>query len=291
MKSKILPLITLTASLLFANDYNGAELFTRETFQYGRFEARMHMAAASGLVSSMFLYYNDSYKGLPEPWREVDIEVLGKSPESFQSNIITGHLKSKVTSEKHHSVSPMAHQIYHTYAIEWTPDSVAWYLDGVQVRKSTDQQVIDLNDKEQNLRFNLWIADIPEWVGDFDPSSLPRHQFINWVKVYNYNPIPDAQGNHFTLAWQDDFDSFDDTRWSTANWTFPDNLVDFTPNNVNVQDGTLILSLTTTEAPGFSGIIPPDDGTLNVRPIRTPPSSLQNKPVRWFDLMGRTPNR
>ena len=110
---KILTILVFFTAFAFAKDYSGAELYTNETYQYGKFEARMYMAAGSGLVSSMFLYHNDSYMGDPEPWVEVDIEVLGKKPESFQSNIITGNAAKKVTSEKHHTVSPAANAAYH----------------------------------------------------------------------------------------------------------------------------------------------------------------------------------
>ena len=88
-KTIILGLLAVAA--VSAKDYSGAELYTSETWMYGKFEARMKMAAVSGSVSSMFLYHNDSYLGGSEPWVEVDIEILGKTPNSFQSNIITGY--------------------------------------------------------------------------------------------------------------------------------------------------------------------------------------------------------
>ena len=81
--------IALAAGALMAKDYSGAELYSKETWMYGKFEARMQMAAGSGTVSSMFLYHNDSYLGGNEPWVEVDIEILGQNPSSFQSNIST----------------------------------------------------------------------------------------------------------------------------------------------------------------------------------------------------------
>ena len=42
--------------------FYGAELTGKEQFLYGRFEARMKMAATSGSVSSMFLNYDLSWK-------------------------------------------------------------------------------------------------------------------------------------------------------------------------------------------------------------------------------------
>src|SRR4051812_1478990 len=82
---------------------NGGELFSRETVKYGRWELRMQFAATPGSVSSFFTFYNNSYLGEPEPWREIDIEVLGKTGYGFQSNLITGTARKKATSEKFHT--------------------------------------------------------------------------------------------------------------------------------------------------------------------------------------------
>ena len=105
VKSAIVVAAALTATTS-AKDFSGAELYTLKEVQYGKFEARMKMAAASGTVSSMFLYQNGSEIADGRPWVEVDIEVLGKNPNSFQSNIITGKAGAQKTSEKHHAVSP-----------------------------------------------------------------------------------------------------------------------------------------------------------------------------------------
>ena len=40
--------IALAAGALMAKDYSGAELYSKETWMYGKFEARMQMAAGSG---------------------------------------------------------------------------------------------------------------------------------------------------------------------------------------------------------------------------------------------------
>ncbi|MCF0215337.1 MAG: family 16 glycosylhydrolase [Fibrobacteraceae bacterium] len=249
---KISTALLLTAGSLFAKDYWGAELYTDETYQYGRFEARMQMAAESGLVSSMFLYHNDSYMGNGEPWVEVDIEVLGKAPGSFQSNIISGTAEKKVTSEKHHDVNPQANQSFHVYAMEWTDKYVAWFLDGVEVRKaevgSTDtKNQVQALVKQQGLRFNIWSSESEAWVGAFDPNKLPLYQYIDWVKVYDYTPgSGDAgTGNNFKLRYADDFNGPAlDIRWNTGDWTFDENRVDITSNNVAVKDGYAIIGIT-----------------------------------------------
>ena len=266
------------ASTLSAKDFSGAELYTNKEFTYGKFEARMKMAAASGTVSSMFLYQNGSEQASAQRWVEVDIEVLGKSPNSFQSNIITGKAGAQVTSEKHHQVNPAADQGFHTYGLEWTPDYVRWTLDGQEVRKTNkgdNKNQVENLIGTQGLRFNIWSSESAEWVGQFDESKLPLFQFINWVKVYKYTPGQGENGSDFTLDWTDNFDSFDSGRWSKGNWTFDGNRVDLTPNNIYTRDGMLILALTRKGQESFNGQVPVDNepSPTSSSSSVTPPSS------------------
>lgn len=248
-----------------AKDFSGAELYTLEEVQYGKFEARMKMAAASGTVSSMFLYQNGSEIADGRPWVEVDIEVLGKNPGSFQSNIITGKAGAQKTSEKHHAVSPAADQAFHTYGLEWTPNYVRWTVDGQEVRKTEGGQVSNLTGT-QGLRFNLWSSESAAWVGQFDESKLPLFQFINWVKVYEYKPGQGDNGSDFKLQWTDDFKTFDANRWSKGDWTFDGNRVDISPSNIYAKDGMVIIALTKKGQESFNGQVPQDpegDAMLN----------------------------
>ena len=267
----------MAVAAVSAKDYSGAELYTSETWMYGKFEARMKMAAVSGSVSSMFLYHNDSYLGGSEPWVEVDIEILGKTPNSFQSNIITGYgPNNKVTSEKHHEINPSSNESFHTYGMEWTPDYVAWILAGKVVRKTVkgqgdNNQVQDLGKKPQGLRFNLWSAEDAGWVGPFEDNKLPVYQFINWVKVYKYTPGAGENGSDFTPDWSDDFDTFDNSRWQKGDWTFDGNRVDISPSNIFIKDGMVVIALTKKGQEGFNGQIPTDpEGDLKSQQTNPP---------------------
>jgi hypothetical protein len=252
-----LSVLAIAAVATMAKDFSGAELYTLKEVQYGKFEARMKMAAASGTVSSMFLYQNGSEIADGRPWVEVDIEVLGKNPGSFQSNIITGKAGAQKTSEKHHAVNPAADQAFHTYGLEWTPNYVRWTVDGQEVRKTEGGQVSNLTGT-QGLRFNLWSSESEAWVGPFDQSKLPLFQFINWVKVYKYTPGQGEGGSDFTLDWTDNFDTFDASRWGKGDWTFDGNRVDLTDKNIYSRDGMLILALTRKGQENFNGQVPQD---------------------------------
>jgi len=54
-------------------------------------------------------------------------------------------------------------------------------------------------------------------------------------------PVVDPR---FKLKWRDDFDSFNDARWSKQSHTFEENLARFAPNNVVVEGGILKLRVT-----------------------------------------------
>ncbi|TCS41123.1 glycoside hydrolase family 16 protein [Reinekea marinisedimentorum] len=218
----------------------GAELYSLDTVLYGKFVFRMKMQSEPGVVSSFFTYDNQSWQGKGIPWREIDFETIGIRPDLLQTNIITGDLSSRVTTEHEAEVENIGD--YHTYTLEWTPDAVIWKVDGVAVRTelaANSQQVIDLRDTPQTYRSNIWISDVPEWVGEIDLSHLPLYQAIDWMEYYSY-----SKDAGFALQWRDDFDSFDHSRWAKGNWTFDTNRVTFAPENLQVINGELVFALT-----------------------------------------------
>jgi len=237
-----------------AKPYKGAEIYSADTAKYGRYVMRMRMAKGSGLLSTFFTYKNGSEVS-GAVWEEIDIEVLGKNEAyQMQSNIIVGNPRQ--TTETLHTASQSLADDYHTYTLEWTPDYVAWFIDGQQVRKINGGSYVSGLVNPQTMRFNIWASTSESWVGAFNSSILPVYQFVNYMEYYAYN----ANTKSFTLSWHDDFNTFDTNRWGKADWTFDGNYVDFDPANVVVQNGTLILALTTENAKGFSGTVPVDGG-------------------------------
>ena len=244
-------MLTMVALVAFdamaaTNSCSGAELYSTDTVRYGRWEIRMLAGAKSGSVSSFFTYYNNSHEGGTEPWREIDIEVLGKNPKGFQSNLITGTAKERKTSDKFHEIEADLSKTFHTYALEWTPDSIVYELDGKRIRTypASDSQVKDLRSKPQSWRMNLWASAWPDWSGPFDVKSLPTCQMVNWIRFLKYTPGKGPKGSNWTEAWVDDFDTFDDARWGKGSWSFEGNFAMFTPANLDVRDGMIVLALT-----------------------------------------------
>ena len=251
----IVLLSLLFTNLSFAKPYKGAEIFSTDSVLYGRYEIRMRVAEGSGILSTFFTYKNGSEVGNTF-WEEIDIEVFGKNNATeWQSNIILGSSRPTIHSLQDHSTDVSLADAYHTYVLEWTPDYVAWYLDGEEVRRIDGTSTVTSLTNPQSLRFNIWSSESPEWVGPWDDSILPVYQFVNYIEYQSYN----TENGEFEPSWRDDFNSFDTTRWNKANWSFDTNRVDFLPENVVVQNGILVLALTHEDAVGFSGTPPADE--------------------------------
>lgn len=246
--------LTALSTQASAKAYKGAEIYSNQSYQYGRYEIRMRVAKASGTLSTFFTYKNGSEVGNTF-WEEIDIEIFGKNNATqWQSNIILGTQRPTIKTEALHNSATSLADAYHTYTLEWTPDYVAWYFDGVEVRRITGTSTVTSLANPESLRLNLWASSVESWVGAFDDSQLPVYQFVSYLEYKTYNTTSKV----FEGGWRDEFTSFDTSRWSKANWTFDENRVDFAPENVVVKDGILVLALTRENATGFSGTVPAD---------------------------------
>jgi len=255
LSALLLAIVTsLTANVTLAKAYKGAEIYSNQSYQYGRYEMRMRVAKMSGTLSTFFTYKNGSEVGNTF-WEEIDIEVFGKNNATqWQSNIILGTQRPTIKTEAVHTSATSLADAYHTYTLEWTPDYVAWYFDGVEVRRITGTSTVTSMVNPQSLRFNIWSSTAESWVGTFDDSQLPVYQFVSYLDYKAYNTTTKT----FEGGWRDEFNSFDTGRWGKANWSFDENRVDFAPENVVIKDGVLVLALTKENATGFTGTVPGD---------------------------------
>lgn len=272
MRRHLTPLGNPLLALLFAvgavsvspaaNATSGAELYTSASYSYGRFEARVQFAGGDGVVSSFFLWKDGSEKA-EIFWNELDLETVWADCE-LKTNALYG------LPEANHTASSGTEggwcTGFHTYAFEWTPDYVAWSVDGTEVRRETGDQSAAFRDNASaegmQVHFNVWPGDAT-FGGNFTEAILPVHEYINWVQYSSY-----ADGE-FTLEWREDFAASTlPDGWATGSWDSPKGLSTHMPENVSFVDGYAILSLTTDAALGPLGAMPMDpEGGGPVDPV------------------------
>ncbi|HET9957897.1 MAG TPA: family 16 glycosylhydrolase [Polyangiaceae bacterium] len=226
-----------------------AELYTGESYRYGRVEARVRFAAGDGVVSSFFLW-KDGSEQTGNYWNELDYEKLGADCH-LETNAFYG--KPAVTHSQRHSLNIDLCGGYHTYVYEWTPEAIVWTIDGMEIRRETGAAAAAYADNAaagMQIRFNIWPGNA-SFGGNFSPSILPVHEYVDWVQYSSY-----ANGA-FTLEWRDDFDAPQlASRWLTGSWASPKNLSTHDARNVNIVNGYAVLSLTADDAVGPAGAAP-----------------------------------
>lgn len=256
------PYFLLIALLLFqltilSKDYKGAEYRTKAAYTYGRFEVRMKAANRDGILSSFFTYFDGTSTDpwSSSKWNEIDLEIMGRYDDNIQFNTIT---PGQVNHVSHYPTSFSPHLDYHTYAFEWTPQYVAWFVDGQEVLRQTGSHIATLT-RPQKIMMNIWNPLYENWAGLLNPATLPAFAYYDYVSYYTYTPGTGNYGtnNNFTHSWTDNFDSWDTSRWEKATHTWDANGCDFIQANAVFKDGKLILCLTNSTDIGFTDVTAP----------------------------------
>ena len=242
MKVKsLLFLILFIVSTISAKNYKAAEIYSNQSYLYGRFEMSIKAAQGSGQLSTFFLYRNNSEQS-STLWQEIDIEIFGKNTNTFQSNVIVERTEgARLQTPIVHTLPTSLSDDFHKYVLEWTPDSISWYVDDILLR-TEKVYALDCN-AAMSIRLNHWAANLTSWAGVFDTSVLPQYQYVDYISYSSYTPDTGDNGGDFTFQWQDDFSTFNASLWSKANWTFGENLCDFLPANAYTENNQLVLKL------------------------------------------------
>jgi hypothetical protein len=245
-------LFLLLTSSIYAVTYWGAEYRTYDGFLYGRFEASYKPPRGSGVLASFFTYHDITDS---TAWNEIDYEILGRYTDDVQVTSIGPGQKWR---NSHHYVDFIPQDGFHTYAFEWTPEYIAWFIDDMEIYRQ-EQQHIQQFEFPQKIMMNIWSSTSEGWVGAWDDRILPLFAWYDWVSYASYTPGSGSTGtgNNFSLQWKDNFESWDKTRWTMGTHTFNGNRVTFKKENVVFRDGCMVLCLTKGTDLGYTDKTPP----------------------------------
>ncbi|HJQ10660.1 MAG TPA: glycoside hydrolase family 16 protein [Gemmatimonadaceae bacterium] len=123
----------------------------------------------------------DGLNGCGSNWPpEIDVlEMQGSAPTV---NYMT-HWWSSYPNEQHETTSfastTSLADAYHTYRLEWFPDSVVWYIDGVQRAKHADNVTFGF----LQIVMNTAIGGVFDGNPD-ETTVFPQYHRIDYVRVY-----------------------------------------------------------------------------------------------------------
>jgi beta-glucanase (GH16 family) len=147
--------------------------------QYGRFEIRCRVPKGKGMWPAFWL--------LPEPlgWPpEIDVlEILGHQPEKLY---MTHHFNDDQKVHRSHGgswIGPDFSAEFHEYAVEWSAQSMVWFVDGVERFRSEK----DIPQSRMYLLVNLAVGG--DWPGAPDATTaFPGALEVDYVRVYEKLP-------------------------------------------------------------------------------------------------------
>lgn len=154
--------------------YMSGEIVSRESYRYGYFEARLRMPRGAGLVSAFFTFTRPEG---PESWNEIDMELTGRDPRRIE---LVYHVAGQATLQVL-ELPFDASAGFHTYAFEWRPDEIRWYLDNRLVHISRGGRVAELT-RPQQMFVSLWNSvRMPRWLGPVNPAEAPWRMTVSCV--------------------------------------------------------------------------------------------------------------
>lgn len=232
-------------------EYTSARLLSKERneFAYGRIEARIQVPSGGpGLWPAFWSLGTDIDRvGWPQTG-EIDImEYVSRLPNEIFGTIHGPGYSGGASFGNLYTFGEPVSNTFHTFAIEWQPDRIEWYVDGYLYHTATPADVAP----------NAWVFNDPVYLllnmavggnfgGTVSPDTVfPQEMRVDYVRVYQ--GVDSAE--RFEATFVDDFSG-----WQEVNIPF-DRFVRSAEQPANAPDDGLNL----TEIWGY-GFELPDSG-------------------------------
>jgi len=178
------------ADFVLAKKGDAPTIQTEGYLHFGYIEVKAKAAPGQGVVSSIVLQSEDL--------DEVDWEFIGGVGDKVQMNYFG---KGNTTTYDRMIQAPVGNTQgeFHTYALNWTAESLVWIIDEKPVRTLNFGDANGGNNYPQTpstVRIGIWAGGDPannkgtiEWAGgEIDYNKAPYTMSVESVKIINYSP-------------------------------------------------------------------------------------------------------
>jgi len=199
--------------------YTSARLRSRglADFRYGRFEARIRVPRGQGMWPAFWMLPTDSPYGGWAAGGEIDImETVNVPLRSHGTIHHGGQWPNNQSNGGSFTDGTDLSALYHTYAMEWEPDQIRWYVDGEQFHAVSSAAWFSENAPDNDrapfdvfFHMLLNVAVGGNWPGPPDDTTqFPQTMDIDWVRVSTRDQSPFGGEPHAVpgLVQAEDFD-------------------------------------------------------------------------------------
>jgi beta-glucanase (GH16 family) len=188
--------------------YTSARLLTKNRFEvaYGRVEARIKVPRGAGLWPAFWMLGTDIDQVNWPQSGEIDImENVGRLPNRVFGTLHgPGYSGGQSYGRSIDLATPVADD-FHTFAIEWQPNKIVWFVDGIQYHQATPNDAF--------LQGKQWVYNHPFFMllnvavgGNFGgavgaDTTFPQTMLVDYVRLFQAKPSL----NQFRSTFRDNF--------------------------------------------------------------------------------------
>lgn len=187
--------MTVSAKNQGDRQYTAASLASKQSHQFGRFEATLKPARSPGVVTAFFLHRND-------PWQEIDVELLGRDTTRFLANVYFNPGDPGTQCNFGNRGTPIVIDLsfdaaddYHRYAIEWEPHEVRWFVDDELIHVRGLWEPSPVPHLPMKVYCSVWLPKSTELAGELRSSDLPVSSDMRSIEISEWCAVP-----HSSLA-------------------------------------------------------------------------------------------
>jgi len=139
-------------------------------FKYGYFEALIYLPDVAGAWAAFWLWSD------PQSPQEIDIvEILMRQSDVTYHTL---HYDGEIFQVSKKFTSPLTG--WHTFAVDWQPGLIVWYVDGLESGRYED----DKNRFTNEMYIVLSLQMGGTWAGVVDDDQLPTEMLVDYVRVW-----------------------------------------------------------------------------------------------------------
>ena len=194
-------------------------IWTKESFLYGYFEARVRFTRQNGWWAAFWLY-GDTVENPFLDGFEIDIfedyytrwlDAQGRSKAFIDHNL---HMYCNATLKSWNYMEPLKGSLddFHTIAVKWTPFEITYYMDGKVAESCAAHSPWSTVTFDP---FNHGVGAVPlkailsgqimkqdqAWlrgINDYSACTFPDRYYVDWIRIYSY---PWEASGRPSVAW------------------------------------------------------------------------------------------
>ena len=191
-------------------DYTSARLISKRKaeFAYGRIEARIRVPEGQGLWPAFWSLGTDiDLVNWPQTGEIDFMEFVGRLPNEVFGTIHGPGYNGGGSYGNIYTFAEPVYNDFHTFSVEWEPDLIKWYVDGILYHSATPADVDP----------NEWVFNDPVFLllnvaigGNFggevgDDIELPQSMQVDYIRVYQADDTAERFESGFVdsvVGWQ-----------------------------------------------------------------------------------------